>query len=498
MQYPLLSEYRESILDAEDNFDKLAHLHPVFDDHGDPVMSSGNFAVVFKMTDGEKFYAVKCFTKEQEGRTEAYHLIADELECVGSSYITSIKYFDKELFVDSNCDEDDFPILLMDWIEGESMEKYIADNYQDSFAMSMLCYRFCKMAAWLRSQPFAHGDLKPDNIMIRPDGSLTLVDYDGMYVPAMKGQKSPAIGTKNFSHPLRTIDDFDETIDDLALASIALSLKAISLKPSLYDEYCVPDRLLFSAEDYLDLSKSIVLRDIQKLLFNNDVVKLLSLLFMSLVVKELSTCSFQLFRVNKPQRYNIDTCTYVLTDNQLSCIEEWYLYKDDTKWIVKAILKSNSYIRESILEIISNEGIPLDAYSISLINRYSLGSCDCFYLNTKSIDIENMNSAKILPNAQPFGIYKIHWGVGTNSNKWKTCNIRSFTIDEKKSVENAIVVSSQYGPSVCFHMKQGGLTYIPLSDKSSKKIDEHINLDNAKLITLFHRGERNIYRVVEY
>ena len=72
------------------------------------------------------------------------------------------------------------------------------------------------------------GDLKSDNIIVRPDGSLALVDYDGMFVPSMKGRKSPTKGTKNFSHPLRTVDDFDETIDDFSLASIALSLKAIS------------------------------------------------------------------------------------------------------------------------------------------------------------------------------------------------------------------------------------------------------------------------------
>ena len=36
--------------------------------------------------------------------------------------------------------------------------------------------------------------------MVRPDGSLTLIDYDGMFVSAMKGQKSPTIGTKDFSH----------------------------------------------------------------------------------------------------------------------------------------------------------------------------------------------------------------------------------------------------------------------------------------------------------
>ena len=203
MQYPLISEYLAAIQDAHDNLDKLNHLVPVLDKHDEPYRSSGAFAVVFKMKDEQtgKCYALKCFTEEQEGRAEAYRQIAEELEFVDSPYITSVKYLEKELFVDSNCEDDEFPVLLMDWIEGETMETYIAENYTDSYEMSMLCYRFCKMAAWLRSQSFAHGDIKPDNIIVRPDGTLTLVDYDGMFVPAMKGQKSPTIGTKDFSHP---------------------------------------------------------------------------------------------------------------------------------------------------------------------------------------------------------------------------------------------------------------------------------------------------------
>ena len=302
MQYPLISEYVRAIQDASNNLDELAHLVPVQDDHGEPYRSSGAFAVVFKMKDEQtgKCYALKCFTEEQEGRAEAYRQIADELEFVDSSYITSVKYLDKEIFVDSSCEEDEFPVLLMDWIDGETMENYIAENYQDNYAMAMLCYRFCKMAAWLRSQPFAHGDIKPDNIMVRPDGNLTLVDYDGMFVPAMKGQKSPTIGTKDFSHPLRTVDDFDETIDDFALASIALSLKAISLKPSLLDEYGAADRLLFSAEDYRDLSKSKVVVSLSELLGDTDLRLLYSLFNIAFIKKNLSFVSFRMFNIALP------------------------------------------------------------------------------------------------------------------------------------------------------------------------------------------------------
>lgn len=302
MQYPLISEYVRAIQDASNNLDELAHLVPVQDDHGEPYRSSGAFAVVFKMKDEQtgKCYALKCFTEEQEGRAEAYRQIADELEFVDSSYVTSVKYLDKEIFVDSSCEEDEFPVLLMNWIDGETMENYIAENYQDNYAMAMLCYRFCKMAAWLRSQPFAHGDIKPDNILVRPDGSLALVDYDGMFVPSMKGQKSPTIGTKDFSHPLRTVDDFDETIDDFALASIALSLKAISLNPYLLDEYGAADRLLFSAEDYRDLSKSNVVVSLSELLGDTDLRLLYSLFNIAFVKKNLSFVSFRMFNIALP------------------------------------------------------------------------------------------------------------------------------------------------------------------------------------------------------
>ena len=302
MQYPLISEYVRAIQDASNNLDQLAHLVPVLDDHGEPYRSSGAFAVVFKMKDEQtgKCYALKCFTEEQEGRAEAYRQIADELEFVDSSYITSVKYLEKEIFVDSSCEEDEFPVLLMDWIDGETMETYIAENYQDNYTMAMLCYRFCKMAAWLFSQSFAHGDIKPDNIMVRPDGTLALVDNDGMFVPAMKGQKSPTIGTKDFSHPLRTVDDFNETIDDFALASIALSLKAISLKPSLFDEYGAADRLLFSADDYCDLSKSKVMAALQEQMNNEELTILLSMFLLAKAKKNLALCSFRTFSISKP------------------------------------------------------------------------------------------------------------------------------------------------------------------------------------------------------
>ena len=347
MQYPLISEYVKAIQDAADNLDKLAYLTPVLDDHGEPYRSSGAFAVVFKMQDKStgKYYALKCFTEEQEGRADAYRQIADELDMVDSPYITSVKYMEKELFVDSQCEENEFPVLLMDWVEGETMETYIAANYHNQSAMSLLCYRFGKMAAWLRSQSFAHGDVKPDNIIIRPDGSLTLVDYDGMFVSSMKGSKSPTVGTKDFSHPLRTVDDFDETVDDFSLASIALSLKAISMKSTLLDIYGASDRLLFSENDYRNPSNSKVISALQELMCDKDFCTLYSLFMLALARKELSTCSFRLFIGEKPiLPQTIEDLSTKATDEELkeAFVDEWGVkYSKDGRKLLKATQELN-------------------------------------------------------------------------------------------------------------------------------------------------------------
>ena len=388
MQYPLISEYLTAIQDAHDNFDKLNHLVPVLDKHGEPYRSSGAFAVVFKMKDEQtgKCYALKCFTEDQEGRAEAYRQIAEELEFVDSPYITSVKYLEKELFVDSNCENDEFPVLLMDWIEGETMETYIAENYTDSYEMSMLCYRFCKMAAWLRSQSFAHGDIKPDNIIVRPDGTLTLVDYDGMFVPAMKGQKSPTIGTKDFSHPLRTIDDFDETIDDFALASIALSLKAISLDSSLLQSYGASDRLFFSATDYLDLSKSKIFAALQGLLADVEAKTLLSMFLLASAQKDLSMCSFRLFGLQKPKDKEVWS-TEVTEEDLKNAVEDEFgvKYSKDWKRLLKAPigLKGKYSIREGV-KVVGNNAFQGCGFltnidlpeSLTSIGDYAFFYCD--------------------------------------------------------------------------------------------------------------------------
>ena len=279
MNYPLIFEYIEAIKSAEDNFEKLSYLRPVLGDDGLPVMTGGNFAQIFKMKDEQsgKFYAVKCFTKEQEGRADAYREISKELEDVSSPYLVSIRYLEKELFVDTGqTTETEFPVLLMDWVDGKPLDKYLRQNLNRKKTLEEFVSNFYQLAKWLIAQPFAHGDLKPDNILVREDGSLVLVDYDGMFVPAMQGQKAREIGSPDFRNPSRTENDFDKDVDTLPIISILLSLELLLENKDYLSQFGAEDRLLFSANDYSNLEDSTIYK--KALTSNNSFISKLAII----------------------------------------------------------------------------------------------------------------------------------------------------------------------------------------------------------------------------
>lgn len=342
MQYPLISEYIEAIRSAEDNFDQYNALRPVLDDKGNPVMSGGNFAVVFKMRDEQtkRLYAVKCFTRDQERRHENYRRIAEELEFVSSPYLVHFRFLEKELFVDtSQGDAEEYPVLVMDWVEGEPLDRYLRAHLQDTYALQLLAYRFCRMGAWLLSQPFAHGDLKPDNILVKADGSLVLVDYDGLFVPAMQGEQAGELGSPDFRHPLRTAADFNEHIDDFSIATIALSLKAIALRPSLYDQFAASDRLLFAASNYMDLGKSALLPTLCSLTSDAELTALLSIFLLAHAKNSLGMISFRLFLLQEPKKPKVVLLrTDVTYKDRKQAIEDEYgvLYSPDGARLIRA------------------------------------------------------------------------------------------------------------------------------------------------------------------
>ena len=295
MEYPSITEYRDAIQYPE-SFDskELQCLCPVMNG-SEPVMTSGNFSVVFKMQNpktGETF-ALKCFTQDQDGRAEAYRQIETELRYVDSPYFISLHYIDKGIWAGDY--DSAFPVLLMPWVDGEPLDRHIAALVKtDPKRLHLVAYKFSVMASWLVNQPFAHGDIKPDNILVRADGSMVLVDYDGLFVPSMLGTPSREAGTPAFRHPNRPTMPFYERIDDFPLASINLSLYLIALQPELLQKYGAKDRLLFTETDYQNLSQCKLLKEILALCHDAQLQRLYALFFIALSEGSLERCENRL------------------------------------------------------------------------------------------------------------------------------------------------------------------------------------------------------------
>ena len=174
----------------------------------------------------------------------------------------------------------------MDWVEGLTLDKYIRKHINDKTKLRSLADNFRQLAIWLLSQPFAHGDLKPDNILVKEDGSLVLVDYDGMFVPAMEGQKARELGSPDFRNPVRTETDFDKDIDTFPIISILLSIELLVENKDYLSKYGAEDRLLFSEEDYRNVEncKIFKIASVSYKDYVSDLAELLNKLLMGIEI----------------------------------------------------------------------------------------------------------------------------------------------------------------------------------------------------------------------
>ena len=305
MEYPSITEYRDAIQYPE-SFDskEMQCLRPMMNGN-EPVMTSGNFAVVFKMQNpktGETF-ALKCFTQDQDGRAEAYRQIIEEMRYVRSPYFLNLQYIEKGIWAGDYDWDECFPVVLMPWVEGEPLDQHIIRLARTNpERLHLVAYEFSVMASWLVNQPFAHGDIKPDNILVRADGSMVLVDYDGLFVPSMLGTPSREAGTPAFRHPNRPTMPFDERIDDFPLASINLSLYLIALQPELLQKYGAKDRLLFTETDYQNLSQCKLLKEILALCHDAQLQRLYALFFIALSEGSLERCENRLMLLRPPHQ----------------------------------------------------------------------------------------------------------------------------------------------------------------------------------------------------
>ncbi len=265
MNYPNITQYKAAIQDS-DSFDTLkddinAEMHGY-----EPVFASGNFAVVFKMKKNQKHYALKCFLKDIEQRNAKQKEIVDYIENNPSEYFVDYKYLEDELWVDIDGGQE-FPVTWMEWIEaptlGERIKQYCeADN---KMGLKQLAESFKEFALWILEQPFAHGDLKHDNILVKANGQLVLVDYDGMFVPTLSGQQTNELGGKCYQHPKRDADDFNRHLDDFSILIIYTSLLVLSLKPELYATYNNGQNIIFRRGHFMPYENNDLIQELEQI-----------------------------------------------------------------------------------------------------------------------------------------------------------------------------------------------------------------------------------------
>jgi hypothetical protein len=146
----------------------------------------------------------------------------------------------------------------MPWIAGDTLDVYIDKNISHASAVAWLPDAFVKVVERLQSLRVVHGDLQHGNIMVE-NHSLTLIDYDGIYLPQLSGIPMSILGHLNYMHPQRAALRQPHNVDRFPSIVIYTALKAVTVSPELWKKYRQDESLMFQKSDFVDPLSSHVL-----------------------------------------------------------------------------------------------------------------------------------------------------------------------------------------------------------------------------------------------
>ncbi len=219
---------------------------------GMPLVFSGAFACVYPVSVVGRKFAVRCFTREVKDQQTRYNQLSEYLINVLPPSFVHFEYVEYGI----NLKGAWYPVVRMEWVEGESLSSFVGSHLNDPDALRRVAAQWRGgPAASLRGLGIAHNDLQHGNVMVQADGRIRLVDYDGMFLPRFRGERSPELGHKNFQHPLRAAEDYDAYVDNFPSLVVYLSLLAIASDSGLW-AFFNDDNLIFTRSDYADPGKS--------------------------------------------------------------------------------------------------------------------------------------------------------------------------------------------------------------------------------------------------
>jgi hypothetical protein len=239
----------------------LREMLPAVDRLGMPLVTSGQFAYVFKLNaqTGAGAVAVRCFRGYLGDREERYQSLDAHLNASNISALPRFKYFPKGILVEGRR----YPVLVMQWIEGPTLDVYLQEMRHRPEVVGHLADEWVRLVASLHEAKVAHGDLQHGNIIVE-HGQLRLVDFDGMFVPRMDGLRASEVGHQHYQHPKRDARFFSEKIDNFSALVVYLSLISLVERPALWDEHH-DENLLFIKSDFLAPEESALFQKIKEI-----------------------------------------------------------------------------------------------------------------------------------------------------------------------------------------------------------------------------------------
>ncbi|HEX5883860.1 MAG TPA: hypothetical protein VFY67_04885, partial [Pyrinomonadaceae bacterium] len=234
---------------------------PAVDRLGMPLVTSGQFAYVYKLKsmNGGGDFAVRCFRGYLGDRDQRYRAIQEHLKSAPVSYLSQFTYAPEGILVGGNR----FPILFMNWIDGPTLDLYISEMLHRPDVLLHLSEEWLRLMGALRASGVAHGDLQHGNIIVE-HGQLRLVDHDGIFVSGMAGWGASEVGHQHYQHPRRDARHFDANLDSFSALVIYLSLLALAERPDLWQEHH-DENLLFTKADFVDPASSSLFGKIREL-----------------------------------------------------------------------------------------------------------------------------------------------------------------------------------------------------------------------------------------
>jgi hypothetical protein len=272
VSWPVSQDYNEAIQDPAASFGDadLRAAEPVTNALGLPVPCSGNFADVYQLRhpDTGACWAIKCFTRLVAGRRERYEEVSRHLGRARLPFTVDFVYLEEGIRVRGQW----FPVVKMQWVEGLLLNQFVRDNVSKPAMLEKLLELWSRMAVRLREADVAHGDLQHGNVLLVPGSTtaklaLKLIDYDGLFVPALAGRPTEEVGHGAYQHPLRQKGGgYGPDMDRIPLLLIATALRALVVAgPPLWKRFDNGDNLLFREADLRAPGESALFRELWQL-----------------------------------------------------------------------------------------------------------------------------------------------------------------------------------------------------------------------------------------